>query len=135
MDGQFELGEVSPARYFSFIAIAVGLLFGFIAEEPPGDHPLLLHFLQWQLQALVPMALLVGSHVALSRFTGFERLSRWLQLAVSGLVGALLFAPFATALDQWLLPEAATSGFATEVILEFAAVAPPLPRRGLRGGY
>ncbi len=126
MNGQFELGEVTPARYFSFIAVAVGLLFGFIAEGPVEGHSTLLHFLQWQLQALIPMALLVGSHVALAHFTAFERLSQWLQLAVLGLLGSLLFAPVATWLDLWLLEETPTSDFAAEVAMEFAAVAPPV---------
>jgi hypothetical protein len=126
MNGQLELGEVTPARYFTGIAVAVGLMFGFVTEPDDGNRHTLLHFAQWQLQALLPMALLVLSHLLLARFTPLERLSRWLQLVVSGVVGALLFAPFAAAVDVALLGEPLRGSWPMAVLDEFAAVAPPV---------
>ena len=126
MNGQLELGELTPARYFTGIAVAVGLMFGFVTE-PRGSNPhTLVHFAQWQLQALLPMALLVLSHVALARFTQLERLSRWLQLLVSGVVGAVLFAPLATLLDVVLSGEHIDGSWLLAIADEFAAAAPPV---------
>lgn len=90
MNGQFTIGALSPARYFSFIAVTLGLLFAFIGESDAESIGVLRHLFRWQLQVAVPMALLIGSHLALQKTGLSERLGPWLSLTVSGLVGAVL---------------------------------------------
>jgi hypothetical protein len=122
MNGQFDLGEVTPLRYFAAIAVVVGLLFGFITGGSDST-PLPLRLLQWQLQSCLPMALMVGSQLLLARLPAFERLNTWWQLALSGVVGATLFTPLALGIDAWLLGDPVSW---TELVDEFLGVVPPV---------
>ena len=126
MNGQFDIGEITPLRYFAALAVLTGLLFGFIADGGSDESPFLLQLLQWQLQSCIPMVLLVGSQLLLARWRVFDRLNPWLQLALSGIVGAVLFTPVAAAIDLLLLGDVAAGGLATELIDELGGVAPPI---------
>jgi hypothetical protein len=122
MNGQFDLGEVTPLRYFAAIAVVVGLLFAFITGG--GDSaPLPLRLLQWQLQSCLPMALMVSSQLLLARLPAFERINTWWQLALSGLMGATLFTPLALGIDAWLLGDPINWA---ELADEFLGVVPPV---------
>lgn len=125
MNGRFDLGAVSPVRYFFGIAAVVGLLLGFTSGED--DSPALgLRLLQWQLQALGVMGMLVLTHVTLLGWQWFEKRNPWLQLFVSGLVGSLLFAPAGVSIDAWLAGEVVAPGQRlAETIDEFTGLAPP----------
>mgnify|MGYP001818470395 FL=1 len=123
MNGNFDLGEVNPLRYFAAVAVVTGLLFAFIAGGDGEASPLPLRLLQWQLQSCLPMALLVASQLLLSQLHPFARLNRWLQLALSGLLGASLFTPLALCIDFWL--HASEVSWA-ELADEFTGVAPPV---------
>ncbi len=122
MNGQFDLGEVTPQRYFAAIAVVVGLLFGFITGGSDST-PLPLRLLQWQLQTCLPMALMVSSQLLLARLPAFERLGTWWQLALSGLMGATLFTPLALGIDAWLFGDPISW---VELADEFIGVAPPV---------
>ena len=122
MNGQFDLGEVTPLRYFAAIAVVVGLLFGLITGGSDST-PLPLRLLQWQLQSCLPMALMVGSQLLLARLPAFEQLNTWWQLALSGLMGATLFTPLALGLDAWLFGDPISW---KELADEFAGVVPPV---------
>jgi len=105
MNGQFDIGEITPARYFFGIAAVLGLLFALITPGTDQDWDLMKRLLQWQLQALGPMAFLIATHLLLDRLPAFDRLNPWLKLFYSGLLGALLFSPLALLLDVWLANE------------------------------
>ena len=126
MNGQFDIGEMTPLRYFSALAVLAGLLFGFIADGGSDDTPFPMQLLQWQLQSCIPMVLLVGSQLALARWRAFDRLNPWAQLALSGAAAAVLFTPIAVVIDLLLLGDVASDGLAAELLDEFAGVAPPV---------
>ena len=71
MNGHFDIGEITPLRYFAALAVLTGLLFGFIADGGDDGKPLLLQLLQWQLQTCIPMILMVGSQLLLARWRVF----------------------------------------------------------------
>ena len=104
MNGQFELGAVTPQRYFFGIAVVLGLLFATIGELDEGSS-WWSHYLVWQLQTLIPMALFVGCHLLLGQFSFAANLNPWLQLLISGGVGAVVFTPINLGLDVLLQGE------------------------------
>ena len=53
MNGHFDIGSVTPTKYFFSIAILLGLLFAMTSVDQ--DKAPLLVFLQWQLQTVLPM--------------------------------------------------------------------------------
>ena len=124
MNGQIEIGGVTPTRYFFSIAVVLGLLFAMTSGDQ--GHPAWLVGLQWQLQTLVPMALLIGAHMLLLRSARFAAMNRWFTLALSGVVGGSLFAPVALAIDIWLDPSIGPQHFGAELPAEWLAVVPPV---------
>lgn len=124
MNGQFAIGGLTPARYFFTIAVVLGLLFAMISDEP--ERPVALVFFQWQLQTLVPMALLIGSHIGLLRLRAFGGLNPWFGLLLSGVVGASLFAPVALAIDLWLEAPSPDRDLFAELVDEWLSVTPPV---------
>ena len=124
MNGQLDIGGVTPSRYFFSIAVILGLLCAMTSGEQ--NRHWLAVTLQWQLQAIVPMALLIGAHSLLLLNARFANLNAWLALAISGILGASLFAPFALLVEGWLDP-ASTETFALiELADEWLAVTPPV---------
>lgn len=120
-----DTGDISPRRYFATIAVVLGLLFGFIAGDSSSGAQRLASLAQWQLQSIVPMALLLAAHIAWSQLRAFETLGPWLRLSLSGISGCLLFAPIALLIDQWFAPgEEAFS--VRELVDEFVSLAPPV---------
>ncbi len=83
------------------IAAALVLVVTFILLRPEVSEGLtglrLVFF--WTLHVLIPLALLQGAQVALSHVPRVATLNPWAQTALSGVVGAALFAPIALALD------------------------------------
>lgn len=124
MNGHFAIGGLTPTRYFFSIAIVLGLLFAMISNEPQLSAALV--FVQWQLQTVVPMALLIGSHILLLQLSPFGSINPWIALLFSGVIGASLFAPIALAIDLWLEGPAPATTLATELVDEWLSVAPPV---------
>lgn len=124
MNGQFQIGGLTPARYFFSIAVVLGLLFAMISVEQ--DIPAPLVFLQWQLQTVIPMALLIRTHMLLSQVHRFNALNPWVGLILSGIVGASLFAPIALLIDFWLEPPTTSFVLAAELFDEWISVVPPV---------
>lgn len=124
MNGHFDIGAITPTKYFFSIAIVLGLLFAMISVDQ--DKAPLLVFLQWQLQTLLPMALLVGAHMLFLKSHRFADLNPWLAISVSGLIGASLFAPIALAIDFWLEPQAQVASYSAELFDEWISVTPPV---------
>ena len=124
MNGQFDIGGITPTRYFFPIACLLGLLFAMTSGDQQRPFPLVL--LQWQLQTLLPMALLVGAHVLLLQRVGLAARNPWLALALSGLVGASLFAPLALVIEVWLDGEPLQGPLWRELLGEWGGVTPPV---------
>lgn len=123
MNGQFDIGGVTPGRYFFSVAIVLGLLFAMISTDQ--EYPMVLVFIQWQLQTVVPMALLIAAHILLLNSHWFAMLNPWLALAISGVIGASLFAPIALLIDIWLEAQPVTV-FTDEILDEWTSVVPPV---------
>lgn len=127
MNGQFDLGAINPLSYFFGIAISLGLLFAFIAPDNDVQIHSGLILLQWQLQSILPMALLILSHKLLHLNTRLDRLNPWFKLVLSGLLGALFFSPTSLLLDvafgqQLVGEEQITAAW----LDEFVNMAPPV---------
>ena len=123
MNGQFDFGGITPTHYFFFIAVVLGLLFAFVSSEQ--DQAILLLLLQWQAQTLIPIALLVLVHMGLLKLELFARLSPWVSLSISGVIGASLFSPVALVLDLWVEAEAGVFTV-SELIEEWLGLMPPI---------
>lgn len=124
MNGQFETGDISPSRYFFSIAIILGVLFAFIA---PSRHEFpLLTFIQWQLQTVIPIALLIVTHRLLLNSQYFAMLNRWLTLTISGVIGASLFTPVASLIDLVIEPSLSAPSILDELVNEWLGMMPPV---------
>lgn len=93
------LRELETRRYFLAVGIFLAVLFALLGPEGSTELGPALRLLQWAAQVGIPLVLLITSHLALSRLSAFDRLNPWLKLSISGVVGSLLFAPCALALD------------------------------------
>jgi len=123
MNGHFEIGGVTPRRYFFSIAIVLGRLFALTSGDQ--GKPQIVNLVQWQLQTLLPMALLIGTHIVLLNSAHFAGLNSWLALTISGVVGASMFAPLALTIDFWLEPGFEAT-FLEELQDEWLSVTPPV---------
>lgn len=125
MNGQINLGDISVTRYFGLVAVVAGLLFALIDGFPAGFSAGLLHVIQWQLQALVPMTLLFFCQLLLGRLHQFDLLNPWVQLTLTAIVATAVFAPLALAID--IVFEDGNESFRwNEILDEYLATAPPV---------
>lgn len=127
MNGTFDIGAVTPFRYFAAIAVSLGLVFAFIGGDDSAGSGILSSVFQWQLQTVVPMFLLVVSHMVLARWRRFQNLGSWSQLFISGLAGVILFTPIAEAIDRLFVgvPDDSTT-YTASLISELVGVGPPI---------
>lgn len=127
MNGQFDIGQINPLRYFLGIAVFLGFLFAFIAPDDNDSKNIFLLLIHWQLQTLIPMALLILSHLFLHPVRIFKHLNPWIKLLFSGLAGITLYAPIGLALDLWIQKEQIEKGmWLSELSSEIAALGPPI---------
>lgn len=125
MNGQFDIGDISPQKYFLGVASVLGVLFAFITPD-------LVHigFLQllliWQIQTVGAIIIVIISHLLLIRYFYMSRLNRWMQLFLSGLIGASLFSPIGLFVDIHLANEGFPAHFSAELFDEWSAIAPPV---------
>ena len=105
MSNTFRFGDISPFRYFFIIALILGLVFGLIQHDDDSKTTLVFTVFQWIIQTSIPIIFLVVVHLSLQNWQRFNRLNPWFKLTLSGLIGAVLFTPFAFALDTLLLGE------------------------------
>ena len=92
-------GGIDTRKYFITIGLFLALLFTVLGPRGSADGTWLFRLLQWSLQVAVPMAMLIATHLLLSKSTLFDRLNPWVKLTLSGLIGGLLFTPVALMLD------------------------------------
>ncbi|TAG13129.1 MAG: LytTR family transcriptional regulator [Rhodobacterales bacterium] len=98
-----KLHDLDPRRSWPGFLIAAGLslVLLFVLLRPGVSDgltgvPLVLF---WAAHVLVPLALLQGTQIVLSRLPRIAALNPWVQTALSGLGGSALFAPLALVLD------------------------------------
>lgn len=123
----FEIGDISPHKYFAAVSVVLALLFALI--ENSNQLPLWLNVFLWIFQSIIPMSLMVLSHQFASTFTHFNRINPWWRLFISGCVGAFAFVPLALAADILLnndpLPQQ-MSELAYALLDEASGVMPPV---------
>jgi len=100
MNGPFKIGEIRPIQYFLAIGVIIGLLFSMVSDGDDSISAILPQIIQWQLQVLIPLFILIFVHTQLHKITRFDNLNPWLKLVLSGFIGALLFSPLALFLDS-----------------------------------
>jgi hypothetical protein len=124
----FKIQGITAPRYFFGASACLGLLFAILTEP---ENPIFFgsHFVMWQLQTLLPVAILVYVHILLHKNSGFDRVNPWLKLVVSGLLGAAIFLPLALSIDIFwgnnALPSTVPALFA-QLISEAAGAVPPI---------
>ena len=126
MNGPSLLGDISPNRYFLIGASVLGLLFRVIIPSDGSAVDYLISLLKWQFQTLVPVVLIVMVSKSLSKTRGFVNRNSVTHLFVSGLIGALLFSPLATAVDVFLLADSDGQTFLKEWLDEVTAITIPI---------
>lgn len=124
MNKHFPLGDIHPIKYFYLVASVTGILFALISSTD--NTSFLLHLIIWQLQAFIPITLLIIAHISCLKFNLFNSLKPWQQLLISGIVGSLLFAPFALLIDIYIVGESIPDNLIYEFADEASAVIPPV---------
>ena len=124
MNGQIDLGAITPSKYFFSIAVILGLLFAMIT--PADNHPKWVVYLQWQLQTVLPMTFMVVVHSLLCFWPRFNYLGSWTKLLISGFGGVCLFSPIALMIDIWIGSEPQYDDLITATVSEWTQVAPPI---------
>lgn len=123
----FDLGDISPIRYFFAIALVLAFLFALI--DGSNNLPVYLQLPLWLYQSFVPMSFMLLSHKGLANYAGFNSLNPWLKLLLSGLVGAICFVPLALGIDLLLELEAVPDNLSSLVQAlghEISGVVPPV---------
>ena len=95
----FDVGKVSPVKYYFFVAGALGLLIALVTREQATPYGFLWHIFHWQIQSQLAIWLLVLTHIGLSRYVRVLKMKPFVQLVVAGLFGGLLFSLPASAMD------------------------------------
>jgi len=102
MQRVFQIGDLTPWKYFLGVSIALGIIFAALGPEGTTDRGIILSIIQWLAQVMIPMALCIIAHQALHRSAFFDRMNPWLKLLASGCAGAVLFSPIAYGIDLLL---------------------------------
>lgn len=122
MNGQFDIGDLSPPKLFVAISAVLGLLIALITE-PPGKQ--LWHIVHWQLQTTgIVVSILITHVVLVTRLTHYLP-NPWLRIAVSGFTGALLFSPVGYLSDIYLAGEYPATEPGPELLDEAFGIIPP----------
>lgn len=126
MNGQINLGQLQPVKYFLSVAILIGLMFAFVAPDDTLAYGWLVHAVHWQLQTVVPMFFAIAIHFLLSRFGLLRQLNPWATLFITGLLTGLLFAPIGLISDLSLTSEVINESAGAALMDELIAIVPPI---------
>lgn len=124
MNGYIDLGSISPLRYFLVASVLLGIVIASVAPEHTGNQFVL--YIQWIMQTLIAVLLLLATQYTLSKVRGFSKLNLWAQLLISGLFASLLFTPIALAIDRLIENDPVLDGINQSLFDEFLGVAPTL---------
>jgi hypothetical protein len=95
----FDIGNVSPFKYFVLVACGLGLLIALVTREQASPYGLAIHLIQWQIQSFLAILLLLITHIVIFQWIHFFKGKPWVQLIFSGFLGGLLFSLPAMAID------------------------------------
>lgn len=123
MNGQFEMGDLSPPKLFIGISAVLGLILALIIDPP---HSFIAHLIHWQIQTTGAVVFIILTHIVLFKLINYQQLNPWLRVAFSGLIGAIIFSPIATMSDVILGGEVLERGFQGELLNEIVSVIPPM---------
>ena len=124
MNGHFSLGDIHPIKYFYAIAIGLGLVF-YTISQAEGAHPFW-SFIQWQLQAIIPITLLIISHLFWAQFSFFQKQGHWPRLIISGVTGTILSTPFALLIEILVANEPWPSSWLLSLFEEWGGLSVPV---------
>jgi len=123
----FDLGDISPTKYFASVSVLLALLFALI--ENSNDLAFGVNLVLWLFQSIGPMLLMVVSYKLGMSFRRFNQLNPWFRLFLAGCVGAFVFVPFALCVDLLLGNDPLPQG-RSEILYaladEAAGVMPPV---------
>ena len=125
MNQHFLLGDTKPSHYFFAVAASLGFIIGWVTADGAGVS-LLTNLVIWQVQVLVPTALLIAVHSRLLSNASFEALGHWKQLIVSGVIGGVLFSPIGLAIDLFWIGEPIPGNLLYEFLDECIGITPPV---------
>lgn len=124
MKTTFQFGDISPFKYFTSIALGVGIFAGLITSQGTAEESLI-GIVQWIMQTSIPMGLIVMCHIQLSRWKFFSRITSLNQLVTSGILGSLIFAPIGLEIDLLFGSGVDLHRSVTEIIREFINIVAP----------
>lgn len=125
MNQHFTLGNINPKIYFLGVASCIGFVIAWLNRD--GSSLTLIQLLIiWQAQTVGAIISVVLTHIELVKLKLVGGMNKWWQLAVSGLIGSILFAPFGLMIDIYLAEEPSPVYIASELLDEFLGLAPPL---------
>lgn len=119
MNGQFQLGNVNPFKYFFGLSVFFAILFTLVIDR--NGQNIGLFFIQWLLQTSGMMLLFITCHVFISRQC--TTLVAWQALCFSGLLASLVFSPLSLLIDIYANNESIFSWLS--IAEEWMAMAPP----------
>jgi hypothetical protein len=93
------INDISTKKYFFWFSVILILLFSFLEPAGTSGSSFLMRLFIWTLQIGFLVPCLILFHVGLQQSPFFDRLNDWLKILLSGLLGCLLFLPFALGLD------------------------------------
>jgi hypothetical protein len=109
--GQDRTGWLRGASWLGYLATAIAglvLLLTWLGPAPSAGLGTLQRLLFWAAHVLSATLLLQAAQMVLIRIPRISRLPPFVQVALAGLVGAVLFTPVALALDVALEPPSAS---------------------------
>ena len=129
MNGQFQMGVISPTKYCIYVAFFLGILFAMIGRDFAVEELALVgrdelvfsvnYFLLWQLHTIGLTFFMIYALVGLNRWSRFEALNPWLKLIMSGALGSAVFAPIGLGADLCVGLEEQIDGFWKGVFAEW----------------
>jgi hypothetical protein len=129
LNQHFKFGDINPSHYFFIFGLFLVIIFASTGNEDGTMLNPLILFLQWFLNVFVPISILISLHISLQSVTRFDRLNPWIKLILTGLVGAVIFAPIAYLLDITLGTDAKpinSEAWAHGLIEEFGNIILPI---------
>lgn len=86
-------------QYFLWITIFLTLLFTFLNPAATTGASFLTRMIVWFFQIGLAFCVLIATHIAIQKSSRLNFLGPWLKTVISGVLGSLIFTPFAMVID------------------------------------
>lgn len=126
MNGQINLGQLQPVKYFICVAVIIGFMFAFISPDDDLKYGWLGHAMHWQFQTVMPMLFAILLHHLISRFGLLSSLNAWITISLIGFITGIVFTPIAYISDRILSNEAIVEPLKLALWEECLAITPPI---------